>query len=532
MTRGDNTQQTPARPVAPHETGQTTGLFARLGTLATMPRLAGMVTLLSVWLLFFKLDARSFWWDEFNAVNNVGGSYHSVLQFAAADVHPPLYFLSLWTWRQIFSSSEWAMRGLSTILAVLSVPTVYALGATLTNKKTGVLAALLIATSPTFILYARMVRYFSLYLLLGTFSSWVLLRAVRRTSRTRWVIYFFSVVALVYTHYLGVGLLICHGLYLAFFYPNRARTWLLVQGSAMAAYLPWMTVVLQQFSGVRAAAAADFGQSWLNYPLKAAYGLYAFAVGETTFPWDRAAIMAMLAVSVLTLLAIQGLLRNRRHSLAFLGLGLIVSLVWTIVATSILAPTMPFIRTASYMFYALPLLCILLAAGVSYARPSPLPGLLMAALVAANAVGLTNYYMGRQFHNPIYAVSIQDAVELVMAQEKPGDAIIADGDTVFNFYYERSGGPALHATTDTPSAAQDLVIRSDAPRIWLITFGRDRTRVGHPSEQIVAWLEQVGVLANAWGFIQEDATYHELKEKLLGRTDYDYKVLVRLYRRH
>ena len=68
-----------------------------------------------------------------------------------------------------------------------------------------------------------------------------------------------------------------------------------------------------------------------------------------------------------------------------------------------------------------------------------------------------------------------------------------------------------------------------SPRVWLVTLGRDRTRVDAPGELFASWLEQGYRLAENRGYAAEDERYRMLKENLLKRADYEYKANVRLY---
>jgi hypothetical protein len=154
----------------------------------------------------------------------------------------------------------------------------------------------------------------------------------------------------------------------------------------------------------------------------------------------------------------------------------------------------------------------------------------IAVLALAWGAALSNYYAGRDFHNPIYVVPMREIVQEMAAELQPGDVIVSDVDSGFGYYYALSGETTPHFSSFTESlAAQQTITSGRSPRVWLVTLGRDRTRVDAPGELFAAWLAQDYRLAENRGYAPEDALYRAVKEKLLKRADYAYKANVRLY---
>lgn len=131
-------------------------------------------------LLFSNLGALDFWGDEVSSIEMSSGSLASTLTHVAEDnKHPPFYFILLNVWREWAGSSEYAVRLLSTIPALLAIVIVQKLGTILGNKTIGLISALIVVISPFMILFSRMARYYALTTLLAMLSLYLFLRILR-----------------------------------------------------------------------------------------------------------------------------------------------------------------------------------------------------------------------------------------------------------------------------------------------------------------------------------------------------------------
>ncbi len=79
-------------------------------------------------------------------------------------------------------------------------------------------------------------------------------------------------------------------------------------------------------------------------------------------------------------------------------------------------------------------------------------------------------------------------------------------------------------------AAIALVQEHRPTRVWLLTFGRDRTRDVVPQE-LINWLQQNYRLTLEQGYVKQDPVYRQVKEHLLHRPAYEYKLTVQMYMR-
>src|SRR5207248_413992 len=123
------------------------------------------------------------------------------------DGAPPLYYVLLHVWTQVFGDSTFVVRALSGIPAVLSLPAIMRLGRRIGGDAVGIAAVVLLAVSPFAVRYAVEARMYSLLLLLGLLGAHGVLSAHRHRSRRAVAGVAAVSAAMLYTHYYAVFIL-------------------------------------------------------------------------------------------------------------------------------------------------------------------------------------------------------------------------------------------------------------------------------------------------------------------------------------
>ncbi|NOX62170.1 MAG: hypothetical protein GXP42_09535 [Chloroflexi bacterium] len=240
-------------------------------------RLLLLVILASAaFLRFYALDGQSFWADEGNSVVLASRGAAEIARAAAADIHPPAYYLLLAGWGKLFGLGEIGARSLSAILGVLLVWVIYRLGERL-QRNSGLVAAALAAVNPFLIYYSQEARMYELLALCAAVTAYALLAWLQAgrdenavSSRSQWglaLLYFGFAVLGLYTHYafpihlialnlIGLTWLMVHRRE-----PARAQTrnWLLLQMAVGLTFLPWLPTALRQLTVWPAPAATLTG---------------------------------------------------------------------------------------------------------------------------------------------------------------------------------------------------------------------------------------------------------------------------------
>jgi uncharacterized membrane protein len=180
--------------------------------------------------------------------------------------HPPLYYLLTRWWVQIWGNSVAVIRSLSALFSLLLFPAIYWLCLELFDKPlVSWMAIALFAVSPFQLLLAQEARQYSLWAVMITLSSALLLYALRTNTRRSWIAYAISLSLSFYTFPLTLLVAVSHVLYV--FVVNQARitrSMLHYLGAAIAgfaAFLPWVLVVVIRSQKVESTT------DWLSRPM-------------------------------------------------------------------------------------------------------------------------------------------------------------------------------------------------------------------------------------------------------------------------
>jgi hypothetical protein len=120
---------------------------------------------------------------------------------------------------------------------------------------------------------------------------------------------------------------------------------------------------------------------------------------------------------------------------------------------------------------------------------------------------------------------MREVVAHVLDQYQPGDVIADEPDTGFGYYYRQTDQPTPLWNSDEALARLQFL---HPKRVWLITFGRDATR-STTNAALQDWLGANYHLASEEGYVEQDPTYRQVKEWLLHRPAYRYKLLVQVF---
>ena len=192
-----------------------------------------------------------------------------LLRKATEDVqHPPIYYLLLRIWAQLWGTSPSVTRGFSALLSLFTFPALYWLCLELfASSLSGWIAIALFAVSPFHLVFAQEAREFGFWISLTLISSALLLRAIRLPGWRNWGLYGLSMVIAVYTSLFTLWIAIGHGIYILLMDPdNRDRwPWRIGQRTVWGGvtlvgvgvlFLPWFYLI------VAARVALDSTTSW------------------------------------------------------------------------------------------------------------------------------------------------------------------------------------------------------------------------------------------------------------------------------
>jgi mannosyltransferase len=486
--------------------------------------LALAILLLSAGLRFYRLDYQSYWHDEGNSLHLAGETISVIIQSAAADIHPPAYYLALKLWRAGLGESEFALRSLSALAGVVLAALAFRLGRHLFSPPAALVAATLAAINPFLIYYAQEARMYALAATLGAASFGLFAVWLKRPllPKSGWPVSAAYVAVStwgLYTHYaFGFIILAQNAIMAAYFLGallagGQARrsgrpaalgqlaAWLGLQALSLLLYLPWLPVAYRQLVGWP--AAREFHPFFSALAEVGRYLAFGRTIETST---------ALPAVGLAGLVLLLGLWRgDARRS--------ILPLFWLLVPVGLTLAfgllSEPF---SKFLLVAVPPLCLLLGQGIGSLGEHKRPQEGQAALalrfsafvaLALGAVALTTPSLQNLYFNPAYfRDDYRGIARYVESIQRPGDAIvlIAPNQAEAFDYYHRSGAevfPLPHSRpldpAETTRALEAMAVTH--PRIFVLYWADQQADPGHFVE---GWL-------NTHAFKASDTWYGQVR---------------------
>ncbi len=449
----------------------------------------GWIALILILLLAFALraltlDAQSLWYDEGNTVALVVRPLSRIIAGAAADIHPPGYYILEAGWVRLAGTSEFSLRYFSLMAGLITVAAVGAAGRRLFDQNAGLFAGLLAAVHPLLITYSQEAR---MYALVGACAALGLLFTAEVLTlpgemqagrfdqrRAAWIIGgYIGVHALgMYTHYSFPFVIAAESLLFLLWLARRSKpihglmVWIMLQSGVFGLFLPQLRTAWRQVFGwplqMEAAPALRIIETVL-------LGVTAPVGGIAVFGSILLLVLAVLAVIVPI-----GPHRYLRHAERVgLPLALLAAMTFLLIASGT-------ITEANFKFLLPPAvgLCILVGAGLSVvwqqtpaSTRSPALGTVLIMLAIPVGASLQNLYT-----HPDYARDDYRGIAAMIREQAGDDAAVVlnapNQAEVFTYYYP--DGPGIMRLPD-PQAdvteAQLQVLVSTYDRIYGMYWG-------------------------------------------------------------
>jgi mannosyltransferase len=402
-----------------------------------------LVLVLAAGLRFYRLDAQSFWNDEGNSARIAERSIALILEGAAGDIHPPLYYLALHYWRALVGQSEFALRALSAVGGLGLVTLIYVLGADAFGTWSGLAAALMAAINPFQVYYSQEARSYIWVACLGAAAACAALRWLERPHKGGLPAagYVLGVTAGLYTHYLfPIVLIPINLIVLALLLRRKAFRrlgwWLGLHLVVVVLYLPWAPTALRQLSGwPSSAGGASLGSAGLDILRLLSLGVTIDTAGSA---------IALLGFGFLLLLGLIPKPGGRPGETA----GLALAVLWLVVpVVAILVLGLYKEALLKFMLVASPPFCLLVGRGLHQALAPRSAGgvgvrsviLLPTALSLGLILSFSYESLDNLYFDPAYARADYRAMaRAIQSVARPGDGIILNAANqweVFTYYY-------------------------------------------------------------------------------------------------
>lgn len=473
--------------------GKNLGKIKRLGTY--------MIVLIMVFGFVLRLigAGQSLWLDE--AIGALVVRDMSLGQmftdFFVVDNHPPLYYLLLKFWTQMFGSSEVSLRFPSILFGVATIYLVYLMAVNfLKGRKLGILAALLLATSQFHIYYSQEARMYSMAAFFAALSVYTFMRQTEFENKIKyWIIFSLSITALVATDYMPVFLLPVFFVY-SIIAKKGYKWWLklILSFTPLLVFgIIWFPIFLKQSQGGAwllnavptwrdVAGGADIKQLLLVW--------IKFSLGRITIV-NKTIYYIVIIFSSLPFIAsfakhLKGIKQN-----VLLNLWFFIPLLLSFVI-SFLIPAFIYFRFA----YVIPAFYLIIASGILKFKNVIIKGVLYVSIFSINILSWT-YYIGNTYQQ---REEWRQAVGFVENKVKPGEAILFSYPEPFAPYrwYEKKGDISFGATDsiytefyDSNNEIADVISKSQG--IYYFEYLKD---ISDPFGTVINRLKNSGFQEN------------------------------------
>ena len=210
----------------------------------------------AVGLVLRFVTRSALWLDEALSANIAQVPLGELTEALRHDGHPPLYYVLLHAWSAVFGTGDVAVRALSGVLGVATLPLAWWYGRRRGGPTLAWVLLGLVAVSPFALRYATETRMYALVILLVFAGALLLDEVLRRGHDDLARLAGLAVVgaALLYTHYWSLWLLGAVGLLMVWRMwrspePSaRRRAWRVLGALAVAGvlFVPWLPSMLYQ----------------------------------------------------------------------------------------------------------------------------------------------------------------------------------------------------------------------------------------------------------------------------------------------
>ncbi len=448
------------------------------------------ILLIGLFLRVYDLGGESIWFDEGYSIRFANLSLSQI--FFLPENNPPLYYIILHWWINLFGDSEFSIRFPSVIFGFLSIYMIYKVGSQIYNKDVGILSSLLLGLSAFHIRYSQEARTYSLSTLLTLISIYFFISLHRKGNYTVLLGYIFFSTLLIYSHIYGLFIIIFQNIYfIALFFLSKEthklslKRWISIQIILIILFLPWIKIFMTQTLGV---VVDGF---WIKVPglgtIKAS--LRKFSGGELLF----LLFMILIPLSMITYEKIGGnknwrsifrCIESCRWKIQFINTDKICLLIlW--LSSPIILPfiisrfTTPIYHTkytivASLAFY------LLVAKGINNISHKYLRLIIISVVVAFSLIYISGYYTKankERWRDLAYYID-KNAKNTDLLLFNSGDCI----DIVFNYYSKRVGlikkpFPEKTRYVDDENIKELGPITDAFNRVWVI-FSHSRDEKG------------------------------------------------------
>ncbi len=433
------------------------------------------------------------------------------------DGHPPLYYMVLHGWQQVFGDSDFALRALSGVFGVATLAMTFVVARRLRDTGVAVIAVAVVASSPFYVRYATEARMYALIMFLVTLGWWLFDMALDDPRLRRLAGVTAVVAAAAWTHYWAFFLLAVVGIALVWRVirgdrSDPARRVLMAMAVGGLTFLPWVSAFLYQ--------RAHTGTPWApaaRPTVVAAETLLVFAGQAAAEPYLLLTLLA--AAGVLAFVAVVGTSIGLRAEGDVRVAGAIA--VSTVLLGAVVSIAAGSAFQGRYAAWVAPFVMFIVAVGLDRLVEDWLKTLGVAAIVGLGFLGVAHDIDDDRSQSLTFANEINegwtdgDLVVFCPDQLAPAAVRYLDDDVEHVTYPTFSSSTRVdwadyvdrHAQADPAAFASGLLDRvAPGSRVWFVSSDSYRA-VGEQCSAVAAAMapsttSELSVRADAIGFFE------------------------------
>lgn len=450
-------------------------------------------------LVFHNLGGLTLWNDEGLSFYAAVDGFRETLVRIARDTHPPLYYVLLSFWMHL-GHSEFAIRSLSALAAVVALIFVYLSARALVGKNTAILAMVLFAISPANVMWAQKARPYSLQTMLVAIALWGFLRILLsgmagerligggiaatirgdRASSSKvnvgWVAYVVGGgLAMLAQHTAGFFVLGCNVAMAVVIFRDFSRNrlllvnWMVAQLLLSSIWLIWLPEFIGQVhEHLLPVGLARLHAGWLTTSV---WSRFVEFLG-VAHVWRLQLVPLLLYLAIIAV-GLWAAIRNRSN-VVWLYLLAGPPILVALLAYYLVNPMFGHVIFVLHWF-TVPY-SILVADGVAAIRFRSVQAAVLLLLLAFNAKGLINYYDESTDRVDLIA-------QFIAENAKPGDGIVfshSDAERWGVAYYLPTAWkqmPGLDTSIPGDDIIQNVASATKNPRNWVVVPDDDTPAV-------------------------------------------------------
>gem|GEM_PF-5908271 len=435
----------------------------------------GTILCIAAFLRIYQLDTPSLWGDELFPPIMVTKPFPYFFRWLfREEVHPPFYFGFIKLIILALGRSDFVLRLPSVVFGIVAVYIMYRVGEAWLDKESGLLAASILAVYPAHIYLSRVVRFYSFCVILCLVCLLLLKKYMDHHDDRNllWLVVLLAGLLLAeFTAIMPIAAFFAVLLAVILTRSDRLNTLRrLAKYAGMAFFIPLCLLVLIAFrrqgfamknTVVDAITKFSSGLTWL----------LATPMPRGSHPWN------FWLLAVLMLIGCVHLLRTGRRLLA-------VCLAFFLVPLCVIMIIRPGYWIAYWhLFFLLPIICLLVAAGFQAIIPrSCRIGMALGLSIAGALIVFMQYFQNYYTPTAYYEDSRQVAQALVSGT-RPGDPILLDAPAIdFIDWYARQ------ISLDDAWLNQEVMPKG-SPLILTVVLDRNK-HLGHlvtAQDPVISW---------------------------------------------